>query len=59
MFMGLLTVVILPLFLLVSARVIATGEHAGEPLTKFGVAVLYVFTAITVISGMVLVLDLV
>ncbi len=59
MFLGLFTVVVLPLFLLVSARVLAAGEHAGEPLTRFGVVVLYIFTAISAVSGLVLVFDLV
>jgi hypothetical protein len=56
MFMGLLTIVVLPLFLLVSARMIATGEHAGELGTRIGVGILYVFTAITVASGFLMTL---
>lgn len=59
MFMGLLTIIILPMFLIVSARMIATGEHAGELGTKIGVGIIYAMTAVSMISGLVLFFDIV
>lgn len=59
MFMGFLTIVILPMFLFVSARVLSQGLHKGEPLTKIGAAILYIMAAVCAISGLILVLDII
>ncbi|MEO5627606.1 MAG: hypothetical protein ABIQ89_01830 [Candidatus Saccharimonadales bacterium] len=56
MFLGLFTLVVLPLFLVVSAKVIKGGEndHMGRNIAAM---ILYVCAAVNVITGVALIIN--